>query len=384
MAKYGCIKDFEKLKKPKHDENQPNNAHNVPSRGGEEVQPRQRGEQDLEMNHTHYILLDDGTLRQYDTEDYRTRLVQEIANDISIVPTVTIVVEGGRDTIKNMYYDLRRNIPVIIIDGSGRAADFFTRWLSYTKDEDSEDIKLNNNGMKDRDSDLPIDIGELYELPKDSTSRRRHQSDMQQLTTEDESNERNTSKTFSISDKSCLHSLVQKFDAHVNQIKDELAAIVSRDDELPKAKVKKQVKEKVDDCILQVLYCLQRGVRSNITIFKLDNDNDLSTTIFRSICKSHQKLIEKSDISRMTTAEYDQARLHPRLMQREKEIVSESVRHETRDEVNLQKDQLLDLALSWDAIEVAKELIIKGSLDNIICTVRKKPFEVIREYYPFD
>ncbi|CAF4578258.1 unnamed protein product, partial [Didymodactylos carnosus] len=116
MAKYGCIKDFEKLKKPKHDENQPNNAHNVPSRGGEEVQPRQRGEQDLEMNHTHYILLDDGTLRQYDTEDYRTRLVQEIANDISIVPTVTIVVGGGRDTIKNMYYDLRRNIPVIIID----------------------------------------------------------------------------------------------------------------------------------------------------------------------------------------------------------------------------------------------------------------------------
>ncbi|CAF4418381.1 unnamed protein product, partial [Didymodactylos carnosus] len=243
--------------------------------------------------------------------------------------------------------------------------------------EDSEDIKLNNNGMEDRDSDLPTDVGELYELPKDSTSRRRRKK-------------RNyiffysTSKTFSITDKSCLHSLVQKFNAHVNQIKDELAAIVSRDDELPKAKVKKQVKEKVDDCILHVLYCLQRGVRSNITIFKLDNDNDLSTTIFRSICKSCEKLIEKSNINRRTKAENHQAHLHPDLMPREKEIVSESVRHETKDEVNLQKDQLLDLALSWDAIEVAKELIIKSSLDNIICTVRKKPFEVIREYYPFD
>lgn len=35
-----------------------------------------------------------------------------------LVPTVTIVVEGGKDTIANMYYDLRANIPVVIIDVS--------------------------------------------------------------------------------------------------------------------------------------------------------------------------------------------------------------------------------------------------------------------------
>ena len=35
-----------------------------------------------------------------------------------IVPTVTIVVEGGRDTIINMYYDLQNDIPVVIIDVS--------------------------------------------------------------------------------------------------------------------------------------------------------------------------------------------------------------------------------------------------------------------------
>ena len=31
---------------------------------------------------------------------------------------MTIVVEGGRDTIVNMYYDLRADIPVVIIDVS--------------------------------------------------------------------------------------------------------------------------------------------------------------------------------------------------------------------------------------------------------------------------
>ena len=37
---------------------------------------------------------------------------------VFLVPAVTIVVEGGKDTITNMYYDLRANIPVVIIDVS--------------------------------------------------------------------------------------------------------------------------------------------------------------------------------------------------------------------------------------------------------------------------
>lgn len=32
------------------------------------------------MNHTHFILLDDGTLQSYSIGDYRTRLAKTIAN----------------------------------------------------------------------------------------------------------------------------------------------------------------------------------------------------------------------------------------------------------------------------------------------------------------
>ena len=72
------------------------------------------------------------------------------------VPVVTVVVEGGKDTIANVTYDLRENVPVVLINvsiskagllsdththfcysqGSGRAADFLNRWLLYTKDHD--------------------------------------------------------------------------------------------------------------------------------------------------------------------------------------------------------------------------------------------------------
>jgi hypothetical protein len=40
----------------------------------EKEKKRVSGERDLEMNHSHYLMLDDGTRRVYDTKDYRTRL----------------------------------------------------------------------------------------------------------------------------------------------------------------------------------------------------------------------------------------------------------------------------------------------------------------------
>ena len=35
-----------------------------------------------------------------------------------LVPVVTIVVEGGKNTLINIYYDLRDNVPVVLINVS--------------------------------------------------------------------------------------------------------------------------------------------------------------------------------------------------------------------------------------------------------------------------
>jgi hypothetical protein len=43
--------------------------------------------------------------------------------------------------------------------------------------------------------------------------------------------------------------------------------------------------KKIDDALDKVLYCLQPSIRSNITVFNLNSENDLSDTIFGSICK---------------------------------------------------------------------------------------------------
>ena len=44
-----------------------------------EMKTHKSGEWDLEMNHSHYLMLDDGRLRFYDTSDFRTRLCYEMA-----------------------------------------------------------------------------------------------------------------------------------------------------------------------------------------------------------------------------------------------------------------------------------------------------------------
>ncbi|CAF1524410.1 unnamed protein product, partial [Rotaria sp. Silwood1] len=99
---------------------------------------RTKGEQDLEPNHTHFLLLDDGTYYGYDIEDYRTKFVLEASHynksdNEENVPIVTIVVEGGPDTLSTIYKDLSNNIPVVLIDGSGRIANLLANFLNRTK-----------------------------------------------------------------------------------------------------------------------------------------------------------------------------------------------------------------------------------------------------------
>lgn len=91
------------------------------------------------MNHTHYLFMDDGRLKYHGVGDYRTQLVDFVSHNLSNnsypssfarclslksicssvfieVPSVTILFEGGEDSIRSIYNDLRRNIPIVIVN----------------------------------------------------------------------------------------------------------------------------------------------------------------------------------------------------------------------------------------------------------------------------
>ena len=75
VCKWGSVKNIEQLI------GDPPVSSKQPERelASEDKGKRRSGECDLEINHTHYLMLDDGRLRYYDTEDYRTNLCLQIA-----------------------------------------------------------------------------------------------------------------------------------------------------------------------------------------------------------------------------------------------------------------------------------------------------------------
>ena len=101
-----------------------------------------RHEPSLDVNHSHFILVDDGTVHRYGAEIcLRLRVERAITEGFHTLsktnagktgtPMVLLCLEGGPNTIKTMKDNIRLGVPSVIIDGSGRAADVLA--YAYSK-----------------------------------------------------------------------------------------------------------------------------------------------------------------------------------------------------------------------------------------------------------
>ncbi|CAF1134485.1 unnamed protein product [Rotaria sp. Silwood1] len=236
---------------------------------------RTKGEQDLEPNHTHFLLLDDGTYYGYDIGDYRTKFVLEASRYKKEVPIVTIVVEGGPDTLSTIYNDLSNSIPVVLIDGSGRVSNLLANFLNRTE-------SMMHRSGKDNDGV-------------------------------------NWKQVINIEEVDDIERLKTKFRSYADEIRDGLRNI---------SKGSNSSDKQINELFKYFLYCLQPAVRSRIRIFSLDSNESLDDTIFEAIvdAKQQESLERKTPVNR---------------------------------------EQLLQLALAWNAIHVAKEHIIKDDLNNL-------------------
>uniref|UniRef100_K1QLP0 Transient receptor potential cation channel subfamily M member 8 n=1 Tax=Magallana gigas TaxID=29159 RepID=K1QLP0_MAGGI len=85
----------------------------------------------LDPNHTHFLLVDNGTTNQTGLEvKFRDELERQIANtktgnsqaDVNI-PMIRLLLEGGRDCLESVQTSIRSGIPVIVVKWSGGLAD---------------------------------------------------------------------------------------------------------------------------------------------------------------------------------------------------------------------------------------------------------------------
>uniref|UniRef100_A0A8B9TIK5 Transient receptor potential cation channel subfamily M member 2 n=1 Tax=Anas platyrhynchos TaxID=8839 RepID=A0A8B9TIK5_ANAPL len=85
----------------------------------------------LDSNHSHFILVDDGTHGRYGVEiPLRTRLEKFISEQTKVkggvaikIPIVCVVLEGGPGTLDTIYNAITNGTPCVVVEGSGRVAD---------------------------------------------------------------------------------------------------------------------------------------------------------------------------------------------------------------------------------------------------------------------
>ncbi|XP_050394392.2 transient receptor potential cation channel subfamily M member 2 [Patella vulgata] len=118
----------------------------------------------LDHNHTHFLLVDNGTEGKYGGEiKFRTRLESFISQKVETgvattqsvhVPCVLIVVEGGINTMKTVLESLRNNTPVVAIEGTGRCADLIAYGFKLTKNKNDEDKCIKNKRIDQNLTDM--------------------------------------------------------------------------------------------------------------------------------------------------------------------------------------------------------------------------------------
>ncbi|RXN16987.1 transient receptor potential cation channel subfamily M member 2 [Labeo rohita] len=95
----------------------------------------------LDINHTHFLLVDDGTHGHYGVEiELRARLEklisqQSLGNRESgvTIPVVCVVLDGGPGTLNTIYNAMLNHTPCVVLEGSGRLADVIAHVAALPK-----------------------------------------------------------------------------------------------------------------------------------------------------------------------------------------------------------------------------------------------------------
>ncbi|XP_072253281.1 transient receptor potential cation channel subfamily M member 2 [Leuresthes tenuis] len=85
----------------------------------------------LDNNHTHFLLVDDGTNERYGVEIELRSLLEKCISKKQLglkesgvtIPVICVVLDGGPGTLNTIYNAMLNGTPCVILEGSGRIAD---------------------------------------------------------------------------------------------------------------------------------------------------------------------------------------------------------------------------------------------------------------------
>jgi len=112
-----------------------------------EIQPR--GTTPLDPNHSHVVAVDDPSAPAHDSWGSETGAMYWLFAKLTEGrPSVTIVANGGGITLKEVESNVRAGRRMILIEGSGRAADALVSLLRRAKVTDADVVSLRDSAEK--------------------------------------------------------------------------------------------------------------------------------------------------------------------------------------------------------------------------------------------
>eukprot|EP00736_Rhodelphis_marinus_P008717 Rmarinus@m.29660 len=95
----------------------------------------------LDKHHSAFIMVNDGSVGQFGREiDLRAKIESAVRNKTNWdhpVPMVCVVVQGGRGTIHTIYSAINAGSPVVLVQGTGGAADFVGNVFRHLHEDES-------------------------------------------------------------------------------------------------------------------------------------------------------------------------------------------------------------------------------------------------------
>ncbi|XP_072021882.1 transient receptor potential cation channel subfamily M member-like 2 [Amphiura filiformis] len=97
----------------------------------------------LDPNHTHFILVDDGTKGKFGAGlSLRVKLEEMISTHVKVgtesstthVPVVCVILEGGPSTLRKAHAAITHGTPIVVVADSGRIADVLSLAIKQSKD----------------------------------------------------------------------------------------------------------------------------------------------------------------------------------------------------------------------------------------------------------
>ncbi|XP_063692912.1 transient receptor potential cation channel subfamily M member-like 2 isoform X2 [Bolinopsis microptera] len=139
IASWGIIKNKEQLLKPTKRKEKKKLVFDYPTKASPAA-----FEAYMDPNHSHFLLVDDGSQKKYGTEiSMRGAIEAAICEhyqdnynipdgDMCRLPMICILVEGGPNSISTCVATIRNGNPVLVLQGSGRSADIIAKAYSYS------------------------------------------------------------------------------------------------------------------------------------------------------------------------------------------------------------------------------------------------------------